>query len=159
MSQQELELRPPKRYVAPSLPRPTPHRRGTRSAGVQLKLASVADLLSLSFQDLRAAQRTLQPQRAHASGGRVQPEGGLTAARASILCSMTRALDTAIAKLTTLPVDEHDRIAQWLLEELRDEEHWARQCAASQSALSTLAAEARAERATGRTTELDPDKP
>jgi len=32
---------------------------------------------------------------------------------------MTRALDTAIAKVTMLPPDEQDRIAQWLLEELR----------------------------------------
>ena len=71
---------------------------------------------------------------------------------------MTRALDTAIAKLTTLPADEQDRIAQWLLEELRDEEHWARQFAASQNALSKLAAEARAEHVAGRATELDPDK-
>jgi len=31
-----------------------------------------------------------------------------------ILRAMTRALDTAIAKLTTLPSDEQDRIAQWL---------------------------------------------
>ena len=71
---------------------------------------------------------------------------------------MTHALDTAIAKLTTLSADEQDRIAQWLLEELRDEERWARQFAASQNALSKLAAEARAERAAGKTMELDPDK-
>jgi len=63
-----------------------------------------------------------------------------------------------MAKLATLPADEQDRIAQWLLEELRDEEHWTRQFAASQGALSKLAAEARAERAAGRATELDPDK-
>ena len=71
---------------------------------------------------------------------------------------MTRALDTVIAKLATLPADEQDRIARWLLEELRDEELWTRQFAASQDALSKLAAEARAERTAGRTTELDPDK-
>jgi hypothetical protein len=71
---------------------------------------------------------------------------------------MTRALDAAIAKLSALPADEQDRIAQWLLDELRDEEHWARQFSASQDALSRLAAEARAERAAGRATELDPDK-
>ena len=58
---------------------------------------------------------------------------------------MTRALDAAIAKLATLPVEEQDRIARWLLEELRDDEHWTRQFAASQDALSKLAAEARAE--------------
>ena len=71
---------------------------------------------------------------------------------------MTRALDAAIAKLATLPADEQDRIAQWLLDELRDDEHWARQFATSQEALSKLATETRAERAAGRATELDPDK-
>ena len=72
---------------------------------------------------------------------------------------MTRALDAAIAKLATLPADEQDRIAKWLLEELRDDEHWMRQFAPSQDALSKLAAEARAARAAGRTVDLDPDKP
>ena len=71
---------------------------------------------------------------------------------------MTRAMDAAVAKLASLPADEQDRIAQWLLDELRDEEHWARQFSASQDALNKLAAEARAERAAGRATELDPDK-
>ena len=71
---------------------------------------------------------------------------------------MTQALNAAIAKLAALPADEQDRIAQWLLDELRDEEHWERQFRASQDALSRLAAEARAERAAGRATELDPDK-
>jgi hypothetical protein len=71
---------------------------------------------------------------------------------------MTRALDAAIAKLARLPADEQDRIAHWLLGELSDDEHWARQFAASQDALSKLAAEARAERSAGRATELDPDK-
>ena len=71
---------------------------------------------------------------------------------------MTRALDAAVAKLASLPADEQDRIAQWLLDELRDEERWARQFSASQDALSKLAAEAQAERAAGRATELDPAK-
>jgi hypothetical protein len=71
---------------------------------------------------------------------------------------MTRALDAAIAKLATLPEDEQDRIAQWLLDETRDEEHWARKFLASQDSLSELAAEARTEQAAGRATELDPDK-
>ena len=71
---------------------------------------------------------------------------------------MSRALEAAIAKLVTLPADEQDRIARWLLDELRDEEHWERQFSASQDTLSKLAAEARAERAAGKATELDPDK-
>ena len=71
---------------------------------------------------------------------------------------MTHELDTAIAKLATLAPDEQDRVARWLLDELRDEEHWARQFGNSQDALSKLAAEAQADHAAGRTTELDPEK-
>ena len=70
---------------------------------------------------------------------------------------MTQTLDAAIAKLATLPPDEQDRVGRWLLDELRDEEDWTSQFAASQDALGRLAAEARADRAAGRTTELDPD--
>ena len=75
-----------------------------------------------------------------------------------ILLDMTRALDAAIAKLAGLPPEEQDRIASWLLDELEDGGLWARQFASSQDALSKLAAEARADRAAGRATELDPDK-
>ncbi len=75
-----------------------------------------------------------------------------------ILTTMTRALNAVLAKLATLPEDEQDRIAQWLLDELRDDDEWARQFSASRDVLSKLAAEARADRAAGRTTELDPDK-
>jgi len=71
---------------------------------------------------------------------------------------MTRMLDAAIAKLSTLPAEEQDQVARWLLDELADEEHWARQFGASQATLSKLAAEARADRAVGRDTPLDPDK-
>ena len=71
---------------------------------------------------------------------------------------MTRTLDAVIAKLETLPPEEQDRFAHWLLDELRDEEHWTRQFGASQDALSKLAAEARADHAAGRTSALDPEK-
>jgi hypothetical protein len=71
---------------------------------------------------------------------------------------MTRALDAAIAKLAGLSAEDQDRIARWLLDELADEELWTRQFAASQDVLGKLAAEARADRAAGRATELDPDK-
>lgn len=71
---------------------------------------------------------------------------------------MTRALDAAIVKLSELPAEDQDRIAQWLLDELEDDELWARQFEASQDALSKLASEARADLGAGRTTELDPDK-
>jgi len=71
---------------------------------------------------------------------------------------VTRTLDAAIAKLATLPPEEQDRVARWLLDELRDDEHWTRQFVASQESLKNLAAEARANRVAGRTTELDPEK-
>ena len=71
---------------------------------------------------------------------------------------MTRTLDAAIAKLATLPPEEQDRVARWLLDELRDDEQWTRQFGTSQDALTKLAAEARADHAAGRTTELDPEK-
>ena len=70
---------------------------------------------------------------------------------------MTRTLDPAIAKITALPAEEQDRIARWLLDELRDEEQWMQQFADSQDALGKLADEARADRTAGRATVLDPD--
>lgn len=72
--------------------------------------------------------------------------------------TMTRTLTAAIAKLETLPPDEQDRVATWLLDELKDDEHWARQFAASQDVLAELAAEALADHAAGRTTGLTPEK-
>ena len=92
-----------------------------------------------------------------ASPGLCTAELGRLAA-SGILQNMTRALDAAIAKLAGLPAEEQDRIARWLLAELGDEELWAHQFATSQDALSKLAAEARADVAAGRATELDPDK-
>lgn len=72
--------------------------------------------------------------------------------------SMTRTLDAAIAKLATLPPEEQDRVGHWLLDELRDDEHWARQFRTSQDALSKLAAETRVDHTAGRTTALDPEQ-
>jgi hypothetical protein len=70
---------------------------------------------------------------------------------------VTRTLDAAIAKLAALPPEEQDRVGRWLLEELADEEQWTRTFEASQDALNKLAAEARADRTAGRTTDVDPD--
>jgi hypothetical protein len=71
---------------------------------------------------------------------------------------MTRTLDAAIAKLAALPAEEQDRVGNWLLEELRDEDRWATQFAGSRDALSKLADEARADLTYGKTNDLDPDK-
>jgi hypothetical protein len=70
---------------------------------------------------------------------------------------MTRTLDAAIARLAALPPEEQDRVGRWLLDELVDDEQWARKFGASQDALNKLADEARAERVAGRTTDVDPD--
>lgn len=71
---------------------------------------------------------------------------------------MTELLDAAVAKLSSLPAQEQDRIAEWLLQELPDQELWDRRFAESQDALRKLAAETRKERASGNTIELDPNK-
>ena len=49
---------------------------------------------------------------------------------------MTRALDGAIAKLTTLPTEEQDGVGRWLFEELPDEAQWTRTFEASQDSPS-----------------------
>ncbi|MBV8819640.1 MAG: hypothetical protein JO022_14870 [Acidobacteriaceae bacterium] len=69
---------------------------------------------------------------------------------------MTEMLDAAVAKLAALSPQEQDRIAQWLLEEIPDEELWDRQFSSSQDVLGRLAVEARAERHAGTTTEVEP---
>ena len=71
---------------------------------------------------------------------------------------MTQALDAVVAKLSTLPAEEQDRIAQWLATELAAEEGWARRFAASGDVLGVLADEALQDEAAGRTTELDPGR-
>jgi hypothetical protein len=70
---------------------------------------------------------------------------------------MTRTLDAAIAKLATLPPEEQDRLGQWLLDELQDDDQWAHQFARSQDALGKLTSEVRAERSKGTATDLDPE--
>lgn len=70
---------------------------------------------------------------------------------------MTEMLDAAVAKLAALPPEEQNRIAQWLLEELPEDELWTQRFSESQDALRKLAAETREMRAAGHTTELSPE--
>ena len=70
---------------------------------------------------------------------------------------MTRTLDAALAKLAALSPDEQDRVVRWLLHELTEDEQWTRKFEISKAPLSKLAAEARADRAAGRVTDVDPD--
>jgi len=71
---------------------------------------------------------------------------------------MTEMLDAAVTRLASLPPQEQDRIAQWLLEEIPDEQLWDKRFSETEDALKKLAAEAREERAAGKVTDLDPDK-
>jgi hypothetical protein len=68
---------------------------------------------------------------------------------------MTAALRQAFEKAATLPPDQQDALAAILLEEIADEDRWQQSFARSQDALSRLAAEALAEDAQGRTTDMD----
>ena len=60
--------------------------------------------------------------------------------------------------MSALPPEGQDRIAQWLLEELQDEERWTEAFSSSQDALSRLADEARDDIKAGRAPQLDRDK-
>ena len=71
---------------------------------------------------------------------------------------MTSTMDAAIAKLAALSPDEQDRVGRWLLHELADDEQWRQTFDTSQDLLSKLAGEARADRAAGRVTDVDPDR-
>lgn len=75
-----------------------------------------------------------------------------------ILRVMTELLDVVVAKLAALPPQEQDRIAQWLLQELPDEELWEKRFSETEVALSKLAAETRKDLAAGNTKELDPNQ-
>lgn len=70
---------------------------------------------------------------------------------------MTELLETAIAKLKTLPHQEQNAIAAMILEELEDERRWDELFARSPNLLAKLAAEAMAEHRAGATQELDPE--
>ena len=72
--------------------------------------------------------------------------------------TMTQALQDVFSQMSSLPPDEQDRIAGWLQSELASEEGWTCRFAQSQDVLNALAAEALADSAAGRTTDLDPDK-
>jgi hypothetical protein len=71
---------------------------------------------------------------------------------------MTRALESVFSQLSSLPVDEQDRIAGWLRSELESEQGWSQRFAASEAALNALADEALADALAGRTTPIDPEK-
>ena len=68
---------------------------------------------------------------------------------------MTDLLQRAFAEASKLPADQQDRVAQWLLDELADEEQWDRRLSETTDALSRLAREALDEHRSGATEDLD----
>lgn len=69
---------------------------------------------------------------------------------------MTRLLEAAIQKVSQLPADEQDRIAQLVIDELDDEARWQERFARSQDKLARLAENVREEIARGDVKDEDP---
>jgi hypothetical protein len=67
---------------------------------------------------------------------------------------MTRLLEKALNEVAKLPASEQDAVAAILLEELASEQRWSESFAKSQDSLATLAEQALAEYAAGRTKPL-----
>ena len=68
---------------------------------------------------------------------------------------MTDLLERAFAEASKLPADQQDQLAQWLLDELADEEHWDRRFGETAPTLARLAREALDEHQAGETSDLD----
>ena len=72
---------------------------------------------------------------------------------------MTLLLEKAFGKASELEATDQDDLAQWLLEEIQHEERWKHSFRKSQDLLGQLADEALQEFRSGKTKELEPEKP
>ena len=68
---------------------------------------------------------------------------------------MTKLLEKALEKISSLPQEEQDAIASQILAELEDEAAWAERFATNRDKLRRLAEEALAEHHEGKTRPLD----
>ncbi len=73
------------------------------------------------------------------------------------LLDMTKLLEKAVTQTERLPLEEQNRIAEWLLAELEDEAQWGAQFSGSLDALEHLTREALSESNAGRTKLVTPD--
>ena len=71
---------------------------------------------------------------------------------------MTKLLKQILEQASRLPDEDQDALAAILIEEMADEERWAKACERSQGALEKLAQEALEEFRRGETTPLEFDK-
>lgn len=70
---------------------------------------------------------------------------------------MTESLQKAFDELSSLPSEEQDRIAAWLVRELRSEHRWDKAFSDSQDTLKEMAERALTELDSGQTEPLDPN--
>lgn len=70
---------------------------------------------------------------------------------------MTKLLEKAFAKASSLPEVEQNIVAKWLLDELTSEGKWEKAFANSEDVLSQLADEALGEHRQGKTKPLPPE--
>jgi len=71
---------------------------------------------------------------------------------------MTKLMKKAIEELSRLSDDQQDSMAQWILEELEDEQRWNAAFSSSLPKLEQLAKKALEDHQAGRTRDLKPDE-
>ena len=71
---------------------------------------------------------------------------------------MVKLLEKAIAKLATLPEEQQETMAKWILDELEDEARWDAAFASSLPQLEQLADKALKDFESGNTDVLEPDE-
>ena len=68
---------------------------------------------------------------------------------------VTKRFEKVIDKVGKLPAEEQDALAEWILEELADEQRWQESFAKSQNKLEKMADKALQEHERGNTSPLD----
>jgi DNA-binding protein H-NS len=68
---------------------------------------------------------------------------------------VTKRFEKVIDKVGKLPAEEQDALAEWILEELADEQRWQESFAKSQNTLEKMADKALQEHERGNTSPLD----
>ena len=68
---------------------------------------------------------------------------------------VTKRFEKVIDKVGKLPAEEQDALAEWILEELADEQRWQESFAKSQNSLEKMADKALQEHERGNTSPLD----
>jgi hypothetical protein len=71
---------------------------------------------------------------------------------------MTRLMEKAVEAMRSVPEDEQDAVARFVLSELESDRLWAQTSIKHSAKLRKLADEALEDRRAGRTSELDPEQ-